>query len=113
MMHLEIYLDGQLLDAVPLSLPLPQDKNYDYSKIFKSLISELEKKHARLLSRSAVKPTYCVSGIPSSINSFVPLGIPVSPPVSGVRELVPPTAVEPAPATSVPPDAAERGHPES
>lgn len=70
-MTLEMYLGTQWIDE---RSTLPCVRQYKFRKYMQGLIKELEKKHARLLLRSGEKPTYVLSGVPSCINSFIPLG---------------------------------------
>ncbi|HVF97722.1 MAG TPA: hypothetical protein VM871_10385 [Flavisolibacter sp.] len=68
MMRLEMYVDGQLVDASAVFPPLLRGADY-----LQTLITELEKNYAAVLSKLSVKPVYVLSGVPSCINSFVPL----------------------------------------
>ena len=72
-MQMEMYLDGQMVDTTTLIPSLWQIKSQEY---LKSLVTELEKKHADVLKNSGSKATYIISGVQSSINEFTPLHHP-------------------------------------
>ena len=67
-MMLEMYLDGNLIDSVVL---LPGDVHSE--KNMQNHIKALEAKHKDLISKSGSEPSFLLSGVNSSMNSFVPL----------------------------------------
>lgn len=72
-MQMEMYLDGQMVDTTTLHLSLWQIQSHEY---LKTLVMELEKKHADVLKKSGCKPSYILSGVQSCINEFTPLQHP-------------------------------------
>ena len=90
-MLLEMYLDWQIVDTTTVVPLLWQMKPHGYVK---SLVAELEKKHAGLLKKAVCKPGYCLSGVPSCINDFTPLRHPDAPaqPIQTVETTVQPPA---------------------
>lgn len=92
-MLLEMYLEGQLMDIVTPTPSLLQNKN---TKYLKDLIAGLEKKHADFLKKSPCQPLYCLSGVSSCMNGFVPLGHPT--PVGNSIETTTQSLSKPAPA---------------
>lgn len=86
-----MYLDGQIVDTTTVVPFLWQMKPNTYVK---SLVADLEKKHAGLLKKATGKPGYCLSGVPSCINDFTPLRHPTAlvPPSHTVETNVQPPA---------------------
>lgn len=75
MIQFEMYLNGQLLDAVPPSLP---DLRTNGAAYLKRLTAMFEKKYASRIVKSGSKPSFCLSGVPSAVNRFLPLSHPTS-----------------------------------
>lgn len=71
MIQLEMYLGGELFDAVPLGC---SELSASYQPQINRLKEELLKKHQSILLKAACKPCFVLSGVPSCINNFVPLG---------------------------------------
>jgi len=94
-MQMEMYLDGQMVDTTTLIPSLWQIKSQEY---LKSVVTELEKKHADVLKNSGSKPSYILSGVQSCINEFTPLHHPNHSSTSGISSK---TVVTPPAETSL------------
>ena len=71
MITLEMHLDGRLFDTIaPCAITLRKK----YTQHVAELKEKLLKKHQALLLKKATPPTFILSGIPSRLNVFVPLG---------------------------------------
>lgn len=68
-----MYLDGNLVETTPVFGPLMRQASY-----LKNIMAGLEKKYAAILKKFAVKPVYCLCGVQSCMNSFIPLPAQIS-----------------------------------
>lgn len=69
-MTLEVYLDGALLDSVKLVPGLLRAQ----PRYLQNVMEELRKTHRPKLKEPHQRLTFFFCGVPSSINSFYPLG---------------------------------------